>query len=190
MYGGAALTASSGDRAPALTATINYPSALAVSALGDVYFSDYSTTSVRVCHPDGSVAVFAGDGSDSLVAGGDGGPARMATLDEADSLCVLPNDDVLIGANNCVRRVSARDATISTIAGVCDDWGDPSGSSGGPATLARLGGTHGLGADAAGNVYIGADAFVYKVWASSGSIDVVAGTGVVGTAAARLPHRF
>ena len=140
----------SGDGGPAVDASLNNPTAVAVDGTGAVYISDQFNQRIRKVAVNGTIATIAGTGNAGF--GGDGGPASGATLkypggitlDSAGNLYF--NDDL----NFRTRMISAT-GTISTIAGsgVQGFSGD-----GGAATSANLNGNFGVALDLLGNMYI------------------------------------
>jgi uncharacterized protein (TIGR03437 family) len=140
----------SGDGGPAISASLNNPTALTVDGAGVVYFADQFNQRIRKVALDGTITTIAGNGSAGF--GGDGGPAIAATLNYPGGITVDAagnlyfNDDL----NYRTRMISAN-GTMSTIAGsgVQGFSGD-----GGPATAAALNGNFGITLDLLGNVYI------------------------------------
>jgi uncharacterized protein (TIGR03437 family) len=140
----------SGDGGPATAASLNNPTALAITPDGVIYFSDQYNQRIRKITPDGIINTIAGNG----VAGfsGDGGPALSAslnypgglTLDAAGNLYC--NDDL----NFRTRRITPG-GIITTVAG---NGNATFGGDGGPATSASLNGNFGGTFDPAGNFYI------------------------------------
>ena len=140
----------SGDGGPAINASLNNPTAVAVDGGGVIYISDQFNQRIRKIALDGTITTIAGDGSPGF--GGDGGPANAAilnypggiTVDAAGNLYF--NDDI-----NFRTRMIAANGTISTIAGSGTKGfsGD-----GGAALAAALNGNFGVALDLLGNMYI------------------------------------
>jgi hypothetical protein len=140
----------SGDGGPAINASLNNPTAVAVDGGGVIYISDQSNQRIRKIALDGTITTIAGDGSPGF--GGDGGPANAAilnypggiTVDAAGNLYF--NDDI-----NFRTRMIAANGTINTIAGSGTKGfsGD-----GGAALAAALNGNFGVALDLLGNMYI------------------------------------
>jgi sugar lactone lactonase YvrE len=124
----------SGDGGPAIEATLDYPTALALDSKGRLLIADSVNHAVRRVHADGTIDTFAGTGDKGF--SGDGGPATAAELDSPEGLAVAPDGAVYISdtRNHRIRRV-APDGTIETVAGTGDSaWlGD-----GGPAIEASF----------------------------------------------------
>jgi uncharacterized protein (TIGR03437 family) len=140
----------SGDGGPAINASLNNPTAVAVDGGGVIYISDQFNQRIRKIALDGTITTIAGNGNPGF--GGDGGPANAAilnypggiTVDAAGNLYF--NDDL-----NFRTRMIAANGTISTIAGSGTKGfsGD-----GGAATAAALNGNFGVALDLLGNMYI------------------------------------
>jgi len=146
-----------GDGNPAATALLNGPRCLAVDARGTVYVADTLNDRVRQIDASGIISTLAGTGE--VGSGGDGGPARAATLhlatgplSGAGCLAVDPAADLYIAdaLDNRVRRVAV-DGTISTVAGAGQAGfaGD-----GGTATEAELARPLGVAVDIDGCVVV------------------------------------
>ncbi len=140
----------SGDGGPAAAASLNNPTAVAVSGSGVIYFSDQFNQRIRRVATDGTVTTVAGNGNAAF--SGDGGQAALASLNYPGGLALdvagnlYFNDD----ANFRVRRL-ATDGTISTIAG---NGAAAFSGDGGPATAASLNGNFGIAVDVLGNIFI------------------------------------
>jgi sugar lactone lactonase YvrE len=163
-----------GDGGPATSASLYYPSGVAVDAQGNVYIADRNHARVRKVTPDGKISTIAGTGQVGPFKG-DGGPATSATLSNPWSVAVDGQGNLYVAdtSNQRVRKVSAV-GTITTIAGTGTQGfsGD-----GGPATSARLHNPYGVAVDRQGNVYI-ADSENHRVRkVSGGTITTIAGTG-------------
>ena len=136
-----------GDGGPAVDARLNYPSSVALDAVGDLFIGDSANHRVRRVDADtGIISTFAGTGERGY--GGDGGPAVEALLRSPGDIAVDAVGDVYIVDNVRVRRVDADTGVISTLAGR-GGIGD-----GDVAVDARLSSPEGLAMDAAGNLYV------------------------------------
>src|SRR5207244_7232651 len=110
-----------GDHKPAAEATLNRPSAVFATPNGDIYIADTLNNRIRkIDHATGFIHTVAGDG-DTGGDGpfGDGGPATRAHLFMPSDVAVARNGDIYIADmhHNRVRRVDARTAIITTVAG-------------------------------------------------------------------------
>lgn len=165
----------SGDGGPALTASMNRPSGVAVDGLGNVYVADRENFRVRKVSAAGIISTIAGGGNFKFA--GDGGPATSASLYAPFGLALDRAGNLLIcdTKNHRIRRVNPA-GVISTIAG-SGAPGPPSGD-GGPATGAILRLPEAVAVDAAGSIYIG-DTWNFRIRKVSpaGTITTVAGTG-------------
>jgi uncharacterized protein (TIGR03437 family) len=108
----------SGDDALAVAARLNGPQGLAVDAAGNLYIADRINNRIRkVTATTGIITTVAGNGQLGFT--GDGGPATQAsfvfptgvTVDSAGNLYIADQ------GNQRIRRVSAADGKITTIAG-------------------------------------------------------------------------
>jgi sugar lactone lactonase YvrE len=161
-----------GDQGPALLATINQPTGIAVDQSGNIYFGDSANDRVRRIDPSGTITTYAGNGNWGFA--GDGGQARGAVLSHPSAVLVDPSGNIFFSdsGNHRVRRI-ALGGVITTVAG-----GSAYGfaGDGGPATQALLVGPGGLAFDSAGNLYIADGTRVRKV-DSNGIISTFAGGG-------------
>jgi hypothetical protein len=165
---------SAGDGGPAVSASLNNPTGVAVDATGNLYIADQYNNKIRVVNTAGVISTFAGTGS--VGNGGDGGLATAAAmyypagiaLDGLGSLYIADTN------NQRIRKVNISTGIITTVAG--------SGSVGyscaaGGATAVGLHNPFGVAADGLGNIYI-ADTYnqcIRKV--ASGNINTLAGNG-------------
>ena len=108
------------------------PIGVAVDRAGDIYFTDANRVLV-VDRATQQLEVVAGTGPAGF--SGDGGPGPQAMLNGPSGVAVAPNGDVYVEDGNRVRKVSATDAIISTVAG---DGRAGSSGNGGPAVRASL----------------------------------------------------
>jgi hypothetical protein len=121
-----------GDGGPATAARLNTPRELAVQPDGGILVADAGNDRIRRIAPDGVITTVAGGG-----AGGDGGPAVAAALDEPSGVAAGADGGLLIAdtGHSRIRRV-APDGTISTLAGTTPGFGGDGGRSA-AARLAR-----------------------------------------------------
>ncbi len=177
----------SGDGGPAISASLGYPTGLALDMAGNLYISDDFGSRVRKVNTAGIITTVAGNGLGGF--SGDGGPATSASLASPDGVAVDAAGNLYIADtfNSRVRKVNTA-GIISTVAGSGSGsgcWPTPTPTcplgDGGPATRAALRGPEGLAMDAAGNLYVGeiGNSRVRKV-TPCGSISTAAGNGVFG----------
>jgi sugar lactone lactonase YvrE len=169
-----------GDGGPAVDASLDEPAGVSVDEAGNVFIADTGNQRVRrVDAVTGAITTIAGDGDAGF--GGDGGPARLASLNRPQA--VLPMADgtayVADGSNQRVRHIDTA-GFITTIAGN----GDPTfGGDGGAATRANLDEARAITFDPAGNLYV-ADSIserVRRIDAASGIITTAASVSLLGT---------
>ncbi len=135
---------------------------LAISALGEIYFSDSGHNQVLKVDPTTAlVTLVAGNGAQAY--GGDGLPAPSASLNAPGALVFDAAGNLLIAdrGNFVVRRVDALSGLISTIAGIGLFTGQVVGinppaalGDGGSAVAATFGNLGGLAVDAGGAVIV------------------------------------
>ena len=179
----------SGDGGPALRASLNEPSAVALDASGNVYIADYLNDRVRVVNnQSGIITTIAGNGQhgDDLP-GQDNVPGASIRLGYPSALVVDGAGNLYISDhhNNCIRVVNLQNGQIRRIAGSARHAGETPRGDGGPALVADLDWPVGLALDAAGNLFIADfhDNAVRRVaspLAANAMITRVAGTGVRG----------
>ncbi len=167
----------SGDGGSASLAQLNNPAAVAVDTGGNVYIADTFNSVIRKVLPSGVITTVAGGGS----ATGDGGPATGAALYLPQGVAVDPAGNLFISdtASARIRKVSAVDSTITTVAGngTVGYSGD-----GGPATSAQLNAPLGIAVDAIDNIYIADSRNNVIRRVSGGLIATLAGNGIAGYA--------
>ncbi|MFI5096581.1 MAG: NHL repeat-containing protein [Candidatus Acidiferrales bacterium] len=174
-----------GDGIPASTAQLNFPSAVAVDASGNIYIADTWNNLIRKIDTSGMISTIAGTGFPGVL--GDGGPATSAQVYQPIGLAVDSLGNVYIAdfGNSKIRKVDTS-GTINTIAGTgsIGNSGD-----GGPATAAFLNQPTGVAVDRAGNVYIAdnQNSRVRKV-DTSGTITTIVSTSTSGISALFFPE--
>ena len=145
-------TQSPGNGGPATAASLIFPSAVAVDASGNVFFSDFFANLVREVSVASKVITTIA-GANYAIVTGDGGPATAAQLDSPVAEATDAAGDVFIvdENDNVIREINHATGLITTIAGngALGFSGD-----GGPATAARFFNPDGIAVNAAGDVFI------------------------------------
>jgi sugar lactone lactonase YvrE len=140
----------SGDGGAATSATMTYPSSVAVDASGNFYFTDVYNQRVRKVTAAGIISTIAGNGSAGFT--GDGGAATSAELYYPEGVAVDSTGNVYIAdeENERIRKVTPG-GTISTVVGngMAGFAGDK-----GAATTAEIDLPLGVAVDSYGNLYI------------------------------------
>jgi uncharacterized protein (TIGR03437 family) len=179
--GGSPIYPSVGDGGPATSASLNYPSGIAVDASGDLFIADTSNNLIRKVSSSGIITTVAGGGNPPYPSDGDGGPATSASLKNPSGIGVDTSGNLFIAdtGDNLIRKVSAN-GIITTVAGGGNP-AYPSVGDGGPAISASLSYPGGIAVDASGNLFI-ADTYDQRIRkvSASGMITTVAGNGSLG----------
>jgi NHL repeat-containing protein len=139
------------DGADARSSPLVDPRAVAVDSRDNVYVLERDGNALRVVDRHGKIRTVAGTGQRGL--SGDGGEARLATMDGPKHLCVDAEDNVLIAdtENHVIRKYLPREGKIVRVAGT----GHP-GAAGldGPPEQAELNQPHGVFFDTRGRLHI------------------------------------
>jgi len=109
--------ASKGDGGPAIQASLDYPSSMALDREGNLFFVEGATDRVRRIDAHGIITTYAGTGQKGY--SGDEGPATKATLNNPAGLAVDSEGALYISeyVNNRIRRVDPMTHIITTVAG-------------------------------------------------------------------------
>jgi sugar lactone lactonase YvrE len=167
-----------GDGGPAEKAELDQPFDVAFDKAGNLYLSDTFNHRIRkVDAKTGVISTVAGNGKKGFA--GDGGKATEASLNEPYGLELDAEGNLFVvdRLNYCVRKVDAKTAFITTVAGVGGKAGY--GGDGGPADKALLVEPNGLCLDGKGKLYI-ADVAGHRVRVvdlRSGTIATFLGNG-------------
>jgi len=177
----------SGDGGPALNATLNTPTGVAVDGGGNLYIADQANNLIRrVDAATQIITTVAGGGTVASGADGfgDGGPATSAILYGPQSVTVDPAGNLYIADafHNLVRMVNAASGTITVVAGGGTSAGTDGFGDGGSATSAQLNNPSGVALDSLGNLYVADtdDQLIREVNMTTGIITAVAGNGSAG----------
>ncbi|MFF2534015.1 NHL domain-containing protein [Streptomyces cyaneofuscatus] len=175
---GTGSAASSGDGGLATAARLNRPTGVAVDRDGSLYIAENVGNRVRKITTDGKISTAVGTGTANF--SGDNGLATSAQLRNPYGVAVDGEGNLYIAdrGNHRVRKVTAADKKISTIAGTgtANFSGD-----GGPALSAELNNPFAIVVDSTGTLFISDynNHAVRKITAD-GEISTVAGTGTGG----------
>jgi sugar lactone lactonase YvrE len=172
---GTGVGGSTGDNGPATSARIKQPKSVALYG-GGLFISGADHKVRRIDLSSGIITTIAGTGTAGF--SGDGGPARLARLNEPQRLQIDSFGNIYVAdmENSAIRRIDAATGIIRTVAGV----GGSSGLRGdnGPATSAWLNKPRGIQLEGDGILYIAdtANHRVRMVDLGTGTIITVAGT--------------
>ena len=102
----------SGDNGPAINASLNDPSGIAVDSKGYVYICDTFNSRIRKVSPDGIITTIAGLGTAGYY--GDGGPATSALIYFPRAIVVDPSGNVYFSdsGNDIVRWLQPQSPAI------------------------------------------------------------------------------
>ena len=168
-----------GDGGPATSAYLSGPASIAFDSNGNLYIADSGNNRVRkVSATTAIISTVAGNGTSGV--SGDGGPAISAALQYPTSVALDSAGNIYVASLNGgrIRRITAANGHINTIAGLKDLRGDL--GDGGPALGNEIA-PRSLTLDPNDNLYISNDpAEIRKVDSNSGVITRVAGIGFLG----------
>jgi sugar lactone lactonase YvrE len=140
-----------GDSGPATAAHLNYPNAIALDTLGNMYVADGLNFVIRKIDLLGTIGTIAGNGvnGDS----GDGGPALAGEIEQPYGVAIDSSRNLYISQLNSVVRKVDTNGIMSTVAGNAH-LGAGYGGDGNVATAAMLDEPWGLAIDLSGNLLI------------------------------------
>jgi sugar lactone lactonase YvrE len=151
------------------------PSDVAIDASGNLYVADYGNNMIRKITADGTLSVFAGNGS----AGSNNGTGTQASFNGPSGIAVDASGNVYVADyhNNLIRKITSA-GVVSTLAGTVINPADTTAAA--PSVFL---GPSGVAVDASGNVYV-ADSGdnQIKMVNPSGTVTTLAGSGNTGSA--------
>jgi DNA-binding beta-propeller fold protein YncE len=129
------------DGADAVQAPLVDPRAVAVDAKGNIYILERDGHALRLVDSQGKIRTIAGTGKAGAT--GDGGDARVATLNGPKHLCIDNDGNVIIAdtENHLIRKVIPAEGKIVRVAGTGQKG---SAGIGGPPQEAELNQPHGV----------------------------------------------
>lgn len=138
----------SGDSQPAIAATLDRPTGVAVDGFGNIYIADSVNVRIRSINEKGMISTVAGDGSVALP--GNGVPALNSSLSGAQDVAVDGAGNLFIAGVAGVEMV-APNGTLTTLVGYRSTGysGD-----GGLANDKMVNGVAAIALDTAGDVYL------------------------------------
>jgi sugar lactone lactonase YvrE len=168
------------DNVPATEARLVQPFGIDFDQAGNAYLVELKGERALRIDRKGILTLFAGTGTKGN--GGDGGPARKATVNGMHSLAVAPDGTVYLADtwNNRIRRIDPKSGTITAFAGTGKKGyaGD-----GGPALDAQFGGVYCIAFNADHGKMVVADLDNRRVRVidmKTGIVSLVAGNGEKG----------
>ena len=165
-----------GDGGPAIGASVNNPTDVAVDAVGNFYISQDGSQVIRKVNASGIISTIAGGGGGSIVTGA---VATSVSICGQNSVAVDAVGNVYFTDYTCGKFSKVDPSGIlSIVAGTSPGFaGD-----GGPAIAAQIEFPYGISADIFGNVYLApqGNIRIRKVDGATGIINTIAGTGTDG----------
>ncbi|HLK19665.1 MAG TPA: hypothetical protein VKT81_11940 [Bryobacteraceae bacterium] len=168
----------SGNGGPAASATVDYPMSAIQDGAGNIYISEPLQNRIRRIAPDGTISLFAGNGTESFTS--DGKLASGSALAFPGYMAITPTEQYLVFAEefSCRIRYIDHSGILHTYAGSgsCADAGD-----GGLATKAGLRAPLAVEVDPFADTYISEPpANRIRVVFPDGTIQTLAGGGDAG----------
>lgn len=171
----------SGDGNAATSASLRYPTGVALDTAGNLYIVDESNNNVRKVTAAGLISTVAGNNLSGFA--GDGVAATSAYLSSPRAIAVDGAGNIYVAEANAsrVRKVTVASGIITTVAGNGASGFSGDGSA---ATSSSLASPGGVAVDGAGNIYLSdtSNQRIRKVSATSGIITTMAGNGTPGLA--------
>ncbi len=158
---------------PATSSDLSFPNDVAVDSAGNLFIGGYEATVEKVT-PDGTLSIFAGNGSFGFPTPG---PATSSPMRYPQGMAVDSAGNLFIASDSNVILKVTPAGTLSIVAGT-GTYGAPTP---GPATSSDLWFPNDVAVDSAGNLFIAdtGNNVVEKV-TPEGTLSIVAGTGTGG----------
>ena len=156
------------------TVAFNSPYGLAIDNQGDIFVADRYNHRIRKISTSGKVTTFVGSG----IEGSKNGRGISAQFDTPNNLAFDPSGNLIVAdyGNHLIRHIT-NSGGVTTIAGT----GISGYSNGnGIAASAQFKAPYGTCVDANGNIYVSDKNYRIRLIKPDGSIEVLAGTGVIG----------
>ncbi len=171
----------SGDGNAATSASLRYPTGVALDSAGNLYIVDESNNNVRKVTTAGVISTVAGNNLSGF--DGDGVAATSVYLQSPRAITVDGAGNIYVAEANAsrIRKITAATGLITTAAGNGASGFSGDGSAATSASLAFPGG---VAVDGDGNVYLSdtSNHRIRKVTATTGVITTIAGNGISGLA--------
>jgi hypothetical protein len=114
---GNGVAGSRGDDGPATSAQLNGPGGIAFDAAGNLYISEFFGHHIRKVDTTGKITTIAGTAIAGYATAEDGGPAKLARLNQPTGIAIDGAGDLYIAdeLNHRIRKISA--GIITTVVG-------------------------------------------------------------------------
>ncbi len=172
-FAGNGVAGYTGDGGPAVSASLNATSFIAMDGVGNILITDEGNNAIRKISASGIITTIAGNGTAGF--SGDGGPAILALLATPETVAVDPSGNIYFNddSNHRIRKIDTS-GIITTVAGngTYGYTGD-----GGPATSAAIGDLHGM-AFCGGRIYFADLSGYIRMIDPCGIITTIAGKGL------------
>ena len=176
-----------GDGSAAVSAEVNFPSAMALDGSGNLYIADQANFRIRKVDASGNISTIAGTGTNGAT--GDTKAATSAEIGSAGGIAVDPSGNIYFTqtAGHLIRKISTGGIiTVFAGTGTLGFSGDTSpysiavGATVVLATKAQIFAPTGIASDSKGNIYFSdtGNNRIRMVSVKDSSITTVAGNGV------------
>ncbi len=145
-------SSSSGDGTPAIDASLNEPTGVAVDTSGNIFIAEHDGARIRKVNTSGIISTFAGNGG--YFPSGFGGSATAASIDKINDVNVDAIGNVYFSSESEYIGKVNTSGILMNIAGIGSSGSSGFSGDGGSATAAFLNHPEGIAIDATGNVHI------------------------------------